>query len=349
MPIVAVIIVILIIGLGIYLYSSSHQGAGTAATSTPPVVTPLPTAPAASSTVAVKGSLMETLGNLSYGLHDPLTKLADGYFTGKFENCGGVSCNGKTYYSHMKLENNIAEGDLNGDGASDAAVVVSSVTTESVSNDNLKYTTQVVAAVVKQGDTYKNVAAIELSHDLNARSVAVKNIQVKRGLIYATVLKNADSIDPRYPSSTETVELKLDASYASGFKIFKDGASEPDSYVEPHITNVTVSGSGKNMVMTITGSNFSLLKNTVMLNLQTSSGPKDYRSLQTESDQNNSRMTVAMSTAGFPDASPLSLMTASDVKTLPSGEYDVTVDAYRCVAGKACKDVVSSPFPITIH
>lgn len=213
------VVVLLAIAFGAYYFLRPQENLGVLGK---PKVTDISSASSTFTGIeATSTALYSVLGNISYGLKDPQTKLTKGYFLGKFEDCGGASCQGVTYYSHMKLESNIAEGDIDGDGIKDAVVVVSSGTTNSPSIEGVKYTKQDVAAVLNKGGVYKNVAAIELSDDLGAKTTSIQSISIKDGVIYATVIKNQGVNDPKFPVSKEVVKLIYESASASGFNMLK--------------------------------------------------------------------------------------------------------------------------------
>jgi len=173
------------------------------------------------SSAARPGTLYYTLGNLSYGLKEPKTKFTNGFFVGQFANCGSTACiPGQTYYSHMKVEDRIATGDLNGDGADDAVVVVGSMTNTSPNVEKTDvYTTEVVAALIKEGDTYKNVATINLLGRLQAKTASIKSISIKNGVIYVSIDKDEGSTDPDFPPSVQNVRLRFDSTSSNGFSL----------------------------------------------------------------------------------------------------------------------------------
>ncbi len=221
--IVGVILVLLIVA-GSIVYSNIHKKP--AALALPRTienkVTPLDLSKEAEVVSAAHpGTLYYTLSNLSYGLKDPKTQFTNGFFIGQFANCGSTAClPGQTYYSHMKIEDRVATGDLNGDGAEDAVVVVSSMTNTSPNIEKTDvYTTEVVAALIKDGDTYKNLATIELTDDLQAKTTSIKSLSIKNGVIYVAVDKNKGSTDPDFPPSVQNIRLRFDSTSTNGFKL----------------------------------------------------------------------------------------------------------------------------------
>ena len=307
-------------------------------------------------TTTKKESLATILGNLSYDFpNQGQTKLTNGLFSKKVEVCGNQSCNGIYYYVHLKLNEKIVVGDLNGDGVNDAIVLIDSGRTPSSRNENLKdenveYTGQTVAAVVNQNGIYKNVAyAGFLSYDLSARTISIKNIEIKNNLIYVTVVKNEGSSSLIYPSTTETIQLGLEPASLGGFKIYKDGASELNSYAAPQIKNVTVAVNDDNKILQITGKDFSLLKNTVSLALQSSPQTRYFSvSIGLESSQNNSYIEIPLSTVGFMGLGGQADTPPFDIRYVPSGKYNVVVNVYRCPLKQSCQSIESNSFVIDI-
>ncbi len=314
----------------------------------PPIVTDI-TASATSTVASASSSdpLVQAVRNISYGLKQPQTKLVNGYFVGKFEDCGGGSCNGITYYSHMKLSDQIAVGDLNGDGEDDAAVIIGSATTQSPNIEGVNYTTQVLAAVVKQGNTHKNVAAIKFLGNISALTASIEKISIKNGAIYATVVRNVGSMNLSYPAATEEIQLKLNPAYASGFALFKDGIPEnPSEQVQPDITKAVVAANSVNKILTLSGSNFSMFKNTVVL-ISTEKG-NVYESMVVESSKNKSAITIPLSNVGFPALQGNVAAKPYDIKQIPSGTYNVSVETEMCVQGQTCKTTVSNTVEVKI-
>lgn len=301
-----------------------------------------------------KESLRTILGNLAYGLpNQPQAKLTNGYYSEKFEECGNQSCNGIYFYVHKKLNDKIIVGDINGDGLLDAVVLIDSGQTPGLRDPNLKdenapYTAQAIAAVVNQNGIYKNIAYInsfDLEHDLNARAVSIENIAIKENLIYVTIRKNEGSASLWWPDETESIQLRLNNASSNGFTILKDGIADVNSYAAPQITNAAVSGTGNDKSIIVFGRDFSLLRNYIVLTSQTG---QEYRSMPLKSDQNNSRITALLSSVNFLSLGGNADEPPFDIRHIPAGKYEVTLDAYRCPERQSCRDVYSDPFLMDI-
>lgn len=349
--IAGIVIIIIVAAAALYAIYSNKKANYHAPVITDITESTLSSASATTGTAATASStdpLRQALLNLSYGLKEPQTKLVSGYFIGKFEDCGGYSCNGITYYSHMKLSDVMAVGDLNGDGEKDAVVVMGSATTQSPKIEGVQYTRQDIAAVVKQGSTYKNIAAVELTDDISALTTSIEKISIKKGIIYVTVIRNLGSMNLSYPTATEEIQLKLNPAYTSGFALFKNGVPEnPSDLVQPDITKAAVSTNTVNKTLTLTGNNFSMFRNTVVL---TSAGGVGtvYKSIVVESSKNNSSIIIPLSNIGFPEPQGNVSSKPYEVKPIPGGTYNVTVEAEVCVQGQVCQTIVSNAVEVKI-
>ncbi len=281
-----------------------------------------------------KDSLKIILGNLSYGFPDQdQIKLVNGYLSQKVQDCGNKSCTNDYYYTHLRLDEKIAVGDLNSDGINDVAVILLGGGITYKETDEVQYDdSQTIAAVVNQNGSYKNVAFLNPRYDLGAGTISIKNIEIKNNLIYVTLVKNRGTPSSRYlfPDVTETIQLSLNNSSTKGFIIMKDGASDVNSYVAPQITNVSVYESEDKKNLYITGKDFSLFKNYFILTAKTGTQFQEYTILDLGSTQNNSYIVVGLS------------------HTIPTGKYGVVVSSYRCPERQSCLYVKSNSFVIDI-